>query len=98
VVLILAHNALVNVGIYNADSEFVEAIKGKPWEASTISSIRAGVGNLWSLAQIGSKTLLALLFLSNPGVEFDGTFLMNINCITFKTERDDKKYFTKVAK
>ena len=74
VVLILAHNALVNVGIYNADSEFVEAIKGKPWEASTISSIRAGVGNLWSLAQIGSKTLLALLFLSNPGVEFDGTF------------------------
>ena len=29
-------------------------------------------------------------------MEFDGAFLMNINCIPFKTEHDDKKYFTKV--
>lgn len=30
-------------------------------------------------------------------LEFDGSFLMNINCIPFKTEHDDKKYFTKVV-
>jgi poly-gamma-glutamate synthesis protein (capsule biosynthesis protein) len=30
-------------------------------------------------------------------LEFDGAFLMNLNCIPFKTEKDDKKYFTKVA-
>ena len=30
-------------------------------------------------------------------LEFDGAFLMNINCIPFKTEKDDKKYFTKVV-
>ena len=29
-------------------------------------------------------------------MEFDGAFLMNINCIPFRTECDDKKYFTKV--
>ena len=29
-------------------------------------------------------------------LEFDGAFLKNINCIPFKTEHDDKKYFTKV--
>ena len=74
VVLILAHNALVHVGVYNADPGFVEAIKGKPWEAPTISAINAGVGNTWTLAQMGRKMLLSLLFLSNPGVEFDGTF------------------------
>lgn len=31
-------------------------------------------------------------------LEFDGAFLMNLNCIPFKTESDDKKYFTKVVK
>ena len=30
-------------------------------------------------------------------LEFDGSYLMNINCIPFKTENDDKKYFTKVV-
>lgn len=30
-------------------------------------------------------------------LEFDDSFLMNINCIPFKTEHDDKKYFTKVV-
>ena len=30
-------------------------------------------------------------------MEFDGAFLMNLNCIPFKTEHDDKKYVTKVA-
>ena len=30
-------------------------------------------------------------------LEFDGSYLMNINCIPFKTEKDDKKYFTKVV-
>ena len=30
-------------------------------------------------------------------LEFDGSYLMNINCIPFKTEHDDKKYFTKVV-
>ena len=30
-------------------------------------------------------------------LEFDGSFLMNINCVPFKTEHDDKKYFTKVV-
>ena len=29
-------------------------------------------------------------------MEFDGAFLKSINCIPFKTEHDDKKYFTKV--
>ena len=29
-------------------------------------------------------------------LEFDGAFLMNINCIPFKTENDEKKYVTKV--
>jgi poly-gamma-glutamate synthesis protein (capsule biosynthesis protein) len=30
-------------------------------------------------------------------LEFNDTILMNINCIPFKTEKDDKKYFTKVV-
>ena len=30
-------------------------------------------------------------------LEFDGSYLMNINCIPFKTEHDDKKYFTQVV-
>ena len=30
-------------------------------------------------------------------LEFDGFNLLNINCIPFKTEHDDKKYFTKVV-
>ena len=30
-------------------------------------------------------------------LEFDGSYLMNINCVPFKTEKDDKKYFTKVV-
>ena len=29
-------------------------------------------------------------------LEFNDTFLMNINCIPFKTEHDDKKYITKI--
>lgn len=74
VVLILLHNCMVHVGLYSSSADFIDQMVGKSWESSTTQLIKDGVCDVWTPKYVLRKVALALLFLSNPGVGFDGTF------------------------
>lgn len=74
VVLILLHNCMVHVGLYSSSADFIDEMVGKSWESSTTQLIKDGVCDVWTPKYVLRKVALALLFLSNPGVGFDGTF------------------------